>query len=415
MRIENITITMSLTGNFPCFKNHLFALIHKLSYHTEHMGFILRNHSIFFSMLKWVIQDIYPDLPPQISESCKSLASKIFPDEKVHKYNCMLEFHHSLLSRVDLSFYIMSATTSLTSISMPSWWSDYVEKCDHISRASFSAPYDSSKMKKIDKYSKRYDESLPYCLPDCHFLEFDLNGDTVELGGIFQRVEQLDDNIQLDVSCFFEVLDRLPGFTRACSRHELVDLVLKQLTLILGFPVLLGLMVGRGKLIKLIYNGKYITAWQEKSDEHCQSLLQYFSPHFVETFRQIVDTFSCMADINFRLCLDLSLVECLDSPRFCVEVFPLSGVKEARTYELLQLLQDEFKLEQTNVQDVMHLHRSLPKGKRRIPGGPVVLGCEDERVYSIAATLSHYKLEFPIGSSPQLKTYVNVMSETFYT
>ena len=366
-------------------------------------------------MLKWVMKELYPDLPPQTSDSCESLSSKIFPDEKVHQYNCILEFHHSLLPRVDLSFYIMSTATSLTTIEMPSWWSVYLEQCDHISRASFAAPYDSSKMKKIDKYSKRYDKLLPYCLPDCHFLEFDLHGDTVELAGIFQRVDQLEENIQLDVSCFFDVLERLPGFTKACYRHELVDLVLKQLTLMLGFPALLGLMVGRGELIKLIYNGKNMNAWQEKSGDYCQSLLQHFSPHFVDNFRHIVNIFSCMSDVNFRLCLDLSLVECLESPRFCVEVFPVSGVKEARTYELLNLLQDAFKLEQANVHDVMHLHRSLPKGKRRIPGGPVVLGCEDERIYSIAATLSHYKIEFPIGSSPQLKTYVNVVSETFYT
>ncbi len=133
----------------------------------------------------------------------------------------------------------------------------------------------------------------------------------------------------------------------------------------------------------------------------------------MEKFKQIVNTFSCIPDISFRLCLDLSLVEFFDSPRFCVEVFPVSRVKEARTYKLLRLLQDAFKLEPSHVRDIMKLHRALPKGKRRIPCGPVIPGCEDERIYSIAATLSHYKIEFPIGSSPEIKTYVNIASETF--
>lgn len=139
-----------------------------------------------------------------------------------------------------------------------------------------------------------------------------------------------------------------------------------------------------------------------------------FLTTFCKNFKQIVNTFSCIPDISFRLCLDLSLVECFDSPRFCVEVFPVSRVKEARTYKFLRLLQDAFKLEQSHVRDVMNLHRALPKGKRRLPGGSVVPGCEDERIYSIAATLSHYKIEFPIDSSPELKTYVNVTSETLY-
>lgn len=366
-------------------------------------------------MIKWATKELYPDLPRRIRDSCESLSSKIFPDEKIYQYNCMLEFHHLLLPRVDLSFYIMSTTTSMTTIELPSWWPAYLEKCDQISRASVSTISDFSNIKKIDKYANRYDESLPYCLPDCHYLEFDLHGDSVELGGVFQIIEELDDNIQFDVSCFFQILDHLLCVTKAEFRNELVDKLLAQLTKILGLPCLIGLMVGRGGLIKLIYNVKDNNTWQEKSDDYCQSLLQYLSPRFVENFKQTVNTFSSIPDISFRLCLDLSLVECFDSPRFCVEVFPVSRVKEARTYKLLRLLQDAFKLEPSHVRDAMNLHGALPKGKRRLPGGSGVPGCEDERIYSIAATLSHYKIEFPIDSSPELKTYVNVTSETFYT
>ena len=82
---------------------------------------------------------------------------------------------------------------------------------------------------------------------------------------------------------------------------------------------------------------------------------------------------------------------------------------------MLYLLQDTFMLEQANVHHVINLHRELPKGYRRIPGGSPIPGCEDERIYSIAATLSHYKIEFPLDCSPKLKTYVNITSEIFYT
>ena len=365
-------------------------------------------------MIRWTFAEMYPDLPRKIIDSCENLSSNIFPDENIHKYNCMLEFHHHCRPRVDLSFYILSTTTCLSTIKMPSWWPAYLENCDHIATSSFAATLDSTNMKVGDKYANRHDKSLPYCLPDCHYLEFDLNEDSVELGGVFQRIEQIDNNIQLDVSCLFQILDRLVGFTSAESRNALVDKLLVQLTKILGLPSLLGLMVGRGGLIKLIYNVQVNNSWQEKSNEYCQSLLQYFSPNFVEHIKQIVNTFRCIPDISFRLCLDLNLVECLDSPRICVEVFPNSGVKEARTYKLLLFLQDAFKLEQSKVRDAMNLHRALPKGRRRIPCGPVIPGCEDERIYSIAATLSHYKIEFPIGSSPDIKTYVNITSETFY-
>lgn len=119
-------------------------------------------------------------------------------------------------------------------------------------------------------------------MPDCHFFEFDLHGDSVELGGVFQRIEQLNNNIQLDVSCFFQILDRLLCVAKAEFRNELVDKLLAQLTKILGLPDLVGLMVGRGGLIKLIYKVKDNNAWQDKLDGYCQSLLQCFSPRFVK-------------------------------------------------------------------------------------------------------------------------------------
>jgi len=77
-------------------------------------------------------------------------------------------------------------------------------------------------------------------------------------------------------------------------------------------------------------------------------------------------------------------------------------------------LLNKFKLEQTSVHNAINLHHELPKGHRRIPGGPAIPGCKDERIYSIAAALSHYKIEFPLDSLPKLKTYVNATSETFY-
>ena len=363
-------------------------------------------------MIKWVFEEVYPDLPQEMYDSCESLSSKIIPCAKMHQYNCMLEFHHSLQPRVDLSFYIISTTTSITSIELPSWWHAFLDICDHISSTSLSTSSDLSNMKKIDKYTNRYDDSLPYCLPDCHFLEFDLHSNSVELGGVFQRIDQLDDHIQFDVSCFFQILDRIPCVTKAEFRNELAVKLLAQLTEILGLPDLLGLMVGRGGLIKLIYHIRDKNAWKVKSDDYCQSLLQYFTPRFVENFKQTVNAFSCIPDISIRLCFDVSLVECFDAPRFCVEVFPVSNVKEARTYNLLRRLQGTFKLEHSHVRDIINLHRALPKGKRRIPCGPVIPGCEDERIYLMAATFSHYKIEFPIGFSPEIKTYVNIVSET---
>ena len=366
-------------------------------------------------MIKWAFKEIYADLPRQINDSCEHLSSKIFPDEKIHQYSCILEFHHLLPPRVDLSFHVKSTLSSKSTIELPSWWSAYLEKCDHNSKESFTDACETKHIKKINKHADRHHELVPYRLPYDHLLEFDLHGDSVELGGIFQRIERIGGDHQLDDFYFFQILDCLPEFTGSEFRNELVDKPLTQLTKVLGLPVQLGLMVGRGELIKLVYKAIDKNAWQEESENYCQHLLHYFSKSFVEKFRQTINTFNGIPDISFRLCLDLGLAECFDSPRFCVEIFPASGVTEARSHKLLDLLQDAFKLKPANVDNVKNLHRELPKGHRRIPGGSPIPGCEDERIYSIAATLSHYKIEFPLGSAPELKTYVNLTSETFYT
>jgi len=365
-------------------------------------------------MIKWVFSEIYTDLPRQITDSCECLSSKVFPNEKTHQYMCMLEFHHLLSPRVDLTFHVMSTLSSMSTIELPPWWSTHLKNCDHTSRILLDNSFEQLNTCKIGKPTDRCSELPPYRLPDDHLLEFDLHFDSVELGGIFQRIERMGGDNQLDDFYFFQILDRLPGFTGSEFRNELAEKPLALLTKILGLPAQLGLMVGRGELIKLVYKPIDKNVWQEKSENYCQSLLQYFSQNFVENFRKTINTFNCIPDISFRLCLDLGIVRCFDSPRFCVEIFPASGVQEARNHKLLYLLEDAFKLEKANVHNAINLHRELPKGHRRIPGGPPIPGCKDERIYSIAANLSHYKIEFPLDHSPKLKTYVNVTSERFF-
>ena len=365
-------------------------------------------------MLKWVFNEIYTDLPRQITNSCECLSSRIFPNEKTHQYMCMLEFHHLLSPRVDLSFHVMSTLSSMSTIELPPWWSAHLENCDHTSRILFNNSCEHLNTSKTSNSTDRCSELPPYRLPDDHLLEFDLHGDSVELGGIFQRIERMGGGNQLDDFYFFQILDRFPGLTGSESRNELAEKPLALLTKILGLPAQLGLMVGRGELIKLVYKPIDKNVWQEESENYCQSLLQYFSKNFVENFRKTINIFHYIPDISIRLCLDLGIARYFDSPRFCVEIFPASGVQEARNYKLLYLLKDAFKLEQENVHNAINLHRDLPKGHRFIPGGPPIPGCKDERIYSIAANLSHYKIEFPLDSSPKLKTYVNVTSERFF-
>ena len=112
-------------------------------------NFILTSNSLFCSMIKWVFEEVYSDLPQEIYDSCESLSSKIIPCAKMHQYNCMLEFHHSLQPRVDLSFYIISTTTSITSIELPSWWHAFLDICDHISSTPLSTSSDLSNIKKL--------------------------------------------------------------------------------------------------------------------------------------------------------------------------------------------------------------------------------------------------------------------------
>ena len=71
----------------------------------------------------------------------------------------------------------------MSAIELPTWWSACLEKCDHTNRNSFVDSSESRNIINITEHDDRCHEPLPYRLPCDHLLEFDLQGNSVELGG----------------------------------------------------------------------------------------------------------------------------------------------------------------------------------------------------------------------------------------
>ena len=98
-------------------------------------------------------------------------------------------------------------------------------------------------------------------------------------------------------------------------------------------------------------------------------------------------------------------------PRFCVEVFPDSGVQEARTLTLAKQLQITQHFPKSALEDIENVHHKLPYGKTRAWGNQALEGCSNKSIKSIAAVLSHYKICYEIVGEPLLKTYVSLVAE----
>ena len=117
------------------------------------------------------------------------------------------------------------------------------------------------------------------------------------------------------------------------------------------------------------YTGKLEngTVFDSSKKRECdfEQALRWFSPGFGHQFRQAIAGMNKHENASFRICLDLLLNEYIANPRFCVEVFPDSGVQEARTLTLAKQLQITQHFPKSALEDIENVHHKLPCGKTR--------------------------------------------------
>ena len=361
------------------------------------------DNTIYSSMLTWIFQEVYADLDYGAWKSCLDLSSGISVDPSEKSHSCLLEFHHIDNLSIDVSFCLSSSFAMTSKVLTPHWWQTYLSRCDklHTRRANKSNFFFGEF--NADIYRKKYDPMLPYCLPDCHFFEFDKIGNGMKLAGIFQRVDLIDR--EYESSCILGLLERASEFAGSALRHLPLDQILQDLCAVFGLPLWLGLMCGRNRAIKLVFHSL------DQCENNFELALRWFSSEFGHQFRQIIAILKRFEAAKYRICLDLSLSEYIDSPRFCIEIVPYSVVQEARTLALLRQLQEALGLPVLVIKNIEKVHQQLPRGIRRIPGSRAFVGCENESILCIASNLSHYKICFTPFAQPVVKTYVNLFAE----
>ncbi|KZR87642.1 hypothetical protein MITS9504_00064 [Synechococcus sp. MIT S9504] len=328
------------------------------------------------------------------------MASKIKLDETCKTNECLLEFHHDDHLSLDVSFGILSPAALLPAEFMPTWWDLYVERCDQlVPSQSFFETIDTNNASP--KYKKR-NTSFSCALPDYHYLEFDFLENSIRLGGVFQRLDSLKNEVPPQM--LNEILDYCLILQEKGNRTSECEQMLKDIFECLGCPFWIGLMIGRGDMIKLVFKSSV-------SLENIQpSFLQWFSSDFQVSFKNAIECLYALEQTGVRCCLDLCLSKPSNHPRLCFEIFPANHVKESTSWSVLNSLQSSFNLKEDLILQICNLYNDLPRGVKKTPFSHI-FPCPQLPFNTIAAIFSHYKICLEKDKPLQLKTYAHVVAE----
>ena len=354
----------------------------------------------FEKTISWVASEVFDQTDQCLWSPVLEMASKIKLDETHKTYECLLEFHHNDDLALDVSFGILSSASLLPPEFVPDWWDLYVNRCDQL------IPHKSfSDVVKIDNPRPKYRQrNTPFraALPDYHYLEFDVLDNSIRLGGIFQRLDshesELQPQIMNEILDYCLVLLEMPERTNECQK------MLKDLFESLGCLFWIGLMVGRGDMIKLVFQSSV-------SLENIRpSFWQWFSPEFKLSFENAMKFLSTLEKTSTRCCLDLCLSKASTHPRLCFEIHPENKAKESINWSIFHSLQRHFNLKEDLSHQVFNLYNDLPRGVKKTPFSHIY-PCPQLPFNSIAAIFSHYKICLEKDEPLQLKTYTSVISE----
>ena len=350
--------------------------------------------------MSWVASEIFDQTDQRLWDPVLEMASKIQLDETCQTYECLLEFHHDDHLAVDVSFGILSSAALLPDEFMPIWWDWYVERCDQLDPdKTLSGGINANNARP--QYRKR-NTSFSCALPDFHYLEFDLLENSVCLGGIFQRLDSFETEVQPQI--LNEVLDYCLAFQEAPKRTNECQQMLQDIFESLGCPYWIGLMIGRENMVKLVFQSSV-------SLENIQpSFWKWFSSDFRTSYENALKYLSSIENTSIRCCIDLCLSKPSKHPRLCFEIFPANQVKESRSWSVLNSLKGNFNLKEDLILKIRNLYNNLPRGVKKTPFSHIY-SCPQLPFNNIAAVLSHYKICLEKDEPLKLKTYTHVVSE----
>ncbi len=357
-------------------------------------------YSGFEKSLSWAAGEVFKQTDQRVWAPILELASKIRLNDGCKTCECLLEFHHNDHLVVDVSFGIPSSEALLPKNFMPLWWESYVDRCDQcVPYKSFSEGINATNTHL--QYRKR-NTAFSCALPDFHYLEFDFLKSSFRLSGIFQRLDCVESEVQPQM--LNEILDYCVAFQEIPNRTSECQQMFKDLFESLGCPYWIGLMIGRGDLVKLVFQSS-------GSLENTQpGFWHWFSKDFRLSYENTTKYLSSIEQTSVRCCLDLSLSKPNHHPRLCFEIFPASQVKESTSWAVLNSLKNHFNLEEDLILQIRNLYSDIPRGMKKTPFSHIY-SCPEPPFNKVAAIFSHYKICLEKDQPLELKTYAHIVAE----
>ena len=281
-----------------------------------------------------------------------------------------IEFHHSD-SVLDAFFYGKADVLKSKSFYCPDW---------------------------IDKHFSFVETDLgPHHFPDGHYFELDKVGNSYVLAGMFQAYNPSPDaksNID-NIINYLRAIEFVVENPRIRSNLEFLQTTF-------GCPYQIGLMSGRGKIVKLVTDLSSETSVKPDKDQILKFIdecLAHQSDGFTASIRQISELITVAAEkCKTKISLDYNISEECFYPRLGIELAP----RESTRFQDCKIIQEflcHIKDDCSSIISFNELHSKLPFGIKLIDLHHNIIVCYPTH---IKLTLSCDKIE--------LKSYLSVQA-----
>lgn len=343
---------------------------------------------LYETLLRWLFTEVTFKASNQRHSADSLLALCHEIDLSTRKINfiskvliCGIEAHHDGSGRIDFGIIMEGDQPAITAAAiLPAWWTYLMTR---------SGEQDA-------------------LLPRRYSLEFDARPDqTPLLAGIFQAVEPPDSSCPATqaaaVNSLLTHLGRLEFPTAALETSRSLRLCLEQL----GIPEQVGIMSGRGDLIKLVHNVSGVpveameavfaalragqSRWSQMYDDKLIAALQ--SPNLGPLV---------------RLSLDIDLMADHLLPQLGIEIATNLTERGQAPAALLSFCREVIGLDAAPLASFSLLAAQLPVGYRRRPKPALTLidRRTERQDHLRKADLSHVKIVLKPGHQPALKSYL---------
>ena len=246
-------------------------------------------------------------------------------------------------------------------------------------------------------------ESLRNFLVDQYFIEFDHDSNELQMAGVFQALDNTS-----TTSNAYEIITRLliesgayPGLERQMHKP------LRDFLSLTGLPSQIGIMCGRGQILKVI-------GQTNKTKVLAEFLEKYFSmaiQHSSELSKRLANQSAHPPEIQpLSYSLDYDMEQQVFLPRLSIEIFPSSWPR-AVPCNVLPVLDWMCELNPEQRILVKQFCDSLPKGAcESHPSWMVEIGIIPQEKITYLALPSHLKLSFQ-DSYTSIKGYFYIVSD----